>query len=333
MLAALTRCHSLGQLLFAVPYNFPGGVRFVILAAGLTPAWQQILVIKGLRIGEVNRAGEAHWCASGKVINAGMTLHQLGGASCTLAVLGGAGGRNIDREFEERGIAHRWLWGSSATRMCTTVLDPVSGTSTELVEDAGPITDSEIHAFKLAYQELVSGARMVVLSGSLPAGAPKTLYRDLMERTSCRVVLDIRGPELVETLSLKPFLVKPNREELGKTVGRDLHSDEDLRAAIVELHRRGAEWIVVSQGKNALWVGGADGIHVYRPPTISAVNPIASGDCLAAGIAWAIEHGMSMAEAIKIGIGAAAQNASTLLPARIDPDTTMRLAAEVVELS
>ena len=39
----------------------------MIVAAGLTPAWQQILRFDALRLGEVNRAVEAHWCASGKV--------------------------------------------------------------------------------------------------------------------------------------------------------------------------------------------------------------------------------------------------------------------------
>ena len=44
----------------------------MILSAGLTPAWQQILVFDGFRYGEVNRAAEAVWCASGKVFNAGI---------------------------------------------------------------------------------------------------------------------------------------------------------------------------------------------------------------------------------------------------------------------
>jgi hypothetical protein len=39
----------------------------VIIAAGLTPAWQQMLVFDGVRVGEVNRAREAYWCSSGKV--------------------------------------------------------------------------------------------------------------------------------------------------------------------------------------------------------------------------------------------------------------------------
>ena len=60
----------------------------VILSAGLTPAWQQILVFEGFRYGEVNRAAEVHWCASGKVFNAGIGAARLGGPSLTLAVVG-----------------------------------------------------------------------------------------------------------------------------------------------------------------------------------------------------------------------------------------------------
>jgi len=41
----------------------------VILVAGLTPAWQQILRFDDFRPGEVNRASEVQWCCSGKVLN------------------------------------------------------------------------------------------------------------------------------------------------------------------------------------------------------------------------------------------------------------------------
>ncbi len=49
----------------------------MILAAGLSPAWQQIVVLDALSVGEVNRAREVHWCASGKVLNVGLALHCL----------------------------------------------------------------------------------------------------------------------------------------------------------------------------------------------------------------------------------------------------------------
>ena len=61
----------------------------MILAAGLSPAWQQMLIFDGVRVGEVNRAREAHWCSSGKVLNVGLALHYLGGPHLTLAPVGG----------------------------------------------------------------------------------------------------------------------------------------------------------------------------------------------------------------------------------------------------
>ncbi len=52
-----------------------------ILSAGLTPAWQQIMIFSGFHYGEVNRACEVHWLAQGKVLNAGIAAHHLGGHS------------------------------------------------------------------------------------------------------------------------------------------------------------------------------------------------------------------------------------------------------------
>ena len=48
------------------------------------------------------------------------------------------------------------------------------------------------------------------------------------------------------------------------------------------------------------------------------MNPIGSGDCLAAGVAWALREGASMVEAIRFGMAAAAKNATMLLPSRLE---------------
>ena len=52
----------------------------MILAAGLTPAWQQIVEFDGFAVGQVNRARSVHWCASGKVLNVGIALQMYAGA-------------------------------------------------------------------------------------------------------------------------------------------------------------------------------------------------------------------------------------------------------------
>jgi tagatose 6-phosphate kinase len=351
----------------------------VILAAGLTPAWQQIVVLDALLAGEVNRAREVHWCASGKVLNVGLALHSLlsspplskggqggsrqaqvilpnqaerspgerdtrgqGGArggeieNCklkndgvvarTLALVGGHSGEAIRREFAELGVSSRWIISQTPTRVCTTILDRESGQTTELVENAGAISPHELDAFREAYFEEAARADVVVLTGSLPAGVPTTFYRDLIQKTPGRVVLDTQGEPLLGALECRPFVVKPNREELRRTLGRWLEDEGDLYAAMGGLCQRGASWVVVSQGSQPVLAVSEDEVSAFGTFPVEVVNPIGSGDCLAAGIAVALARGDDVHDAVLFGMAAAAENVGQLLPARLDPERVAALA-------
>ena len=298
----------------------------MILSAGLTPAWQQILLFDSFRYGEVNRAREVHWCASGKVFNAGIAAHHLGGPSRTLAPVGGPPLAQIQREFDELGLPRRLVVTSAATRVCTTLIDQSTGTITELVQNGRPLLSTELDEFRQTYAEEAKEAGAAIIIGSLPVGTPISFYRDLVERTPCPAILDFRGEGLLSVLDLEPYVVKPNREELARTVGRSLQSDEDLFAAMRSLNDRGAQWVVITQGPGPVWVSSARELYRLDPPPIrDLVNPIASGDALAAAIGWATRAGHSVPDAVCLGLAAAAQNARHLLPCRIDPT---RLADE-----
>jgi len=291
----------------------------VIIAAGLTPAWQQILRFDGFHPGEVNRAIDAHWCASGKVLNVAIALAHLGAPCEAIALVGGPPLALIEREFEALGIPRHWVQSHGATRTCTTILNVQSGQTTELVENAAPTNDAELLEFAETYARRVARAQIVILAGSLPSGTPANFYRELLAQTPCRAILDVRGPELIEALACRPFLVKPNREELGRTVGRELTTDDSMHSAMRQLNAAGAKWVVVTNGNKPLWVSSQDGLFRITPPQVTAVNPIGSGDCLAAGIAWGLTTGESVLDAIRLGVAAAVENVAELLPARIDP--------------
>ena len=302
----------------------------MILSAGLTPAWQQILVFDRVRWGEVNRAREVAWCGSGKVLNAGLAAHRLGGPSLTLAPLGGPPLGEIDREFADLGVPRRWTKTRAATRVCTTILDRSTGRTTELVESGRPLDETEWTAFLAAYAEEAARAEVVVLIGSLPSGAPVSLYRDLVACTRSPMVLDFCGEGLLSVLDLKPYVVKPNREELRQTLGRSLDDDADLVAAMRQLNRLGAQWVVVTEGAKTVWVSSSQEVYRLLPPRIAeVVNPIGCGDCLAAGIAWATRRGDWAVEAVRFGIGAACDNLGKLLPCRLEWENVADLADQV----
>jgi tagatose 6-phosphate kinase len=304
----------------------------VILSAGLTPAWQQILVFDSFRYGEVNRASEAYWCASGKVFNAGIAAHHLGGPSRTVAPVGGPPFDQIAHEFEGMGVPFRFLKTRAATRVCTTIIDRSTGAITELVENGRPLTAAELDLFPTIYAEEAAKAAAAIIIGSLPAGTPASFYRDLVERTPCPAVLDFRGEGLKSVLDLKPYVVKPNREELARTVGRSLESDDDLVAAMRSLNQGGAQWVVITQGAGPVWVSSSTELYRLTPPPVDrdeVVNPIASGDAMAAAIAWATRDGRGIVDAVKLGIAAAGENLRQVIPCRIDPEKANEQAQAV----
>jgi tagatose 6-phosphate kinase len=302
----------------------------VILSAGLTPAWQQILVFDHFRSGEVNRACEVRWCASGKVFNAGIAAHHLGGPSRVLAPVGGPAREQIERELDEMDLPCRLILTRAPTRVCTTIIDRQDGAITELVENGRPLSHAELDRFQEAYVEEAAEADVTVIIGSLPIGTPVSFYRRLVEQTRSRAILDFRGEGLRSVLDLKPYVVKPNRAELEQTVGRPLEGDDQLLAAVRSLNELGAQWVVVTQGAQPVWVSSkARAYRLHPPPVDEIVNPIASGDAMAAGIAWATREGKPMVEAVRLGIGAATENLRHLLPCRLDPEEVAKHAERV----
>ncbi len=302
----------------------------MILSAGLTPAWQQILTFDSFRFGEVNRADKAVWCASGKVFNAGIAAHHLGGPSLTLAPVGGVALGAIEAELADLRVPCSWVRTQSATRVCTTILDAATGTMTELVENGRAMSAGELEEFRLAYAAQAARADVVVLIGSLPQGTPESYYRELLEKTPCQAVLDFRGQGLLSVLDLEPLLVKPNREELAGTVGDPLENDDDLLRAMWSLNDRGARYVLTTQGPGPVYLSSAGKAWRLTGPVIgNVVNPIGSGDAMAAAVAWGFRAGMEMVDAARLAIAAAAQNCRQLLPCRLDPST---LAAEAEQV-
>jgi tagatose 6-phosphate kinase len=289
----------------------------VILSAGLTPVWQQVLLFDALALGEVNRAREAHWCASGKVLNAARALHHLGAAGKALTIVGGTTGDEVRRDCARLGVAARWLEVATPTRVCTTVVESGRRTVTELVANAGAVSDAERAAFLAAYGEEVAGAAVVILIGSLAPGTPAHFYRELLVRTPGRAILDARGPELLEALHERPFLIKPNRAELQRTLGRDLDTDAALFDAMREMNDRGAEWVAITDGRNPVHARGHGRLYRLRPPAADVLNPIGCGDCMAAGIAGALDAGAEPVDAIRHGVATAADKVGRLLPGQV----------------
>jgi 1-phosphofructokinase family hexose kinase len=279
--------------------------------------------------GEVNRATEVHRLASGKVINVAIAVAHLRESVEAISLIGRGDRESIDRELSAFDVSRNWILSNAPMRSCLTILDAGAQQTTELVENAPPVTAAELAEFAAVFAHKAAGARVAVLTGSLPQGAPVDFFATLMKQVTCPIILDARGPELLAALPHRPWLVKPNREELGLTLECSINSDAALQAGMEQLAGLGAQRVLVTEGARPAWLLDERCVRIAPPQLTRIVNPIGCGDCLAAGIAVGNARGMSPLESVTLGMAAAADNATKLLSPRLDLDSVHRFCQQV----
>jgi 1-phosphofructokinase family hexose kinase len=304
-----------------------------ILCIGLTPALQHTLTFDGLQAGEVNRARSSLTSAAGKAVNVASVLTRLGSPAKVTGFNGGLTGRQVTELLERQGIEPEWVPVRCPTRQCHTLLDTALGKTTELVEEASLPDPDEWAQLEATLQALIPRARLVVLTGALPLGAPPSIYQRIVEWTAAgggECLVDAQGEALRAALAGNPRLAKLNRRELAATAGLDAGALRDPGAAVCNLRPPGPRSMLMTDGPEPAWLtDDVSGTWLIRPPAVSVLNPIGCGDAVTAGIAHALAGGRTMLEAVHFGIACGTAAALTRTPGDLDPTRVQSLLPKV----
>ena len=300
----------------------------MILVVGLSPAWQRTLQFEKLIPGKVNRAKRVRETASGKGVNVARVASILGAKIRLLTVAGGHRGELLENSLQRSGISTRITHVESETRICQTLL--ALNTTTELVEEAGPLSAAEVKNVMRAFATEVQRADLVVLTGTVPKGCSNDFYARLVDasrRHGVRVLIDAQAAQLRNALRHRPFLVRVNRDELMAATRVRCDGTPGILHALDRLMRDGPQWAVISDGAKSVYVGERPGkrILTLMPPHVQAKNAIGSGDAMMAGIASGLLRGRSMLHAVRLGIACGAANAMTLEPGFVRLSDVRRL--------
>jgi tagatose 6-phosphate kinase len=261
-----------------------------------------------LAIDAVNRTGDVHQYASGKSLNAARVLHTLGTPVCCAGFVGGDSGEFLLSDLDDAEIPHQFVRVDAPTRLCITLMDREANTATELIEESRKLPPHAFEQLLAKFNELLPAATGVLLSGSLPPGAPPDFYADCVKASVVAgkfVIVDAVGEPLRLALPYHPTVIKPNRQELSQTVGAPVNTDEELKSAIKQLLAMGPQWdkdTVASDGKT-FWK--------ISTPKVKVVSPIGSGDSFAAGLTAGIAAGQSVPDACKLAAACGSANAMT----------------------
>ena len=111
-------------------------------------------------------------------------------------------------------------------------------------------------------------------------------------------------------LPYRPFLIKPNRSELGELFGRTPADDQEIEDCARRLQEEGARNVLVSMaGDGSLLLDETGGVHRLGVPKGAVRNSVGAGDSMVAGfLAGWLEHG-DYALAHRLGTAAGAATA------------------------
>ncbi len=253
----------------------------MILTVTPNPALDVTYTVPGFRPHTSHRVIETAAQAGGKGVNVARVLTALGRPARCVLPLGGPTGDAVRADLVAAGLDHAEVPIGGDTRRTVTIAD---GTDATALNEPGPtLTPAEWDALLGETARHLPQAAVLVLSGSLPPGAPADGYGQLValgRQFDLPVILDADGPALLAALPARPTAIKPNAAELTAATGLP-----DPRGAARVLLRRGAESVLASLGPAGLLAVDAHGTWRCAPPAPVPGNPTGAGDATVAALA------------------------------------------------
>jgi 1-phosphofructokinase len=269
----------------------------------LNPAIDQTVSIPNFQAGQVNRVTEAQSDPGGKGVNVASFLADFGMEVSVSGFLGEENTHLFERLFAQKGIHDRFVRIPGSTRIGIKIIDEVNRQTTDVNFPGLAPRPDDIEALFRVVDELAESCEWFVLSGSIPAGVPQDIYQRLVVSIKTRgnlVALDTSGKGLLQALSVKPDLVKPNVYELEEVMERSLNSPELIEQAAGELNQQGIETVVVSMGeKGAVFVQSGE-IFLAQPPQVAVKSTVGAGDAMIAGMVAGLIQGNSLADCARL---------------------------------
>ncbi len=307
----------------------------MIVTVTLNAALDRSLTVPIFQLGHRHRASEVLTLAGGKGINVARALKRLDVPVVATGLAGGRTGTRIVEQLTEEAILNDFVRIREESRTSTAVVDPTSGTYTEINEWGPKIGPSELETLFEKLRYLARDASFVVVAGSLPRGVDAGFYGDLVReltRLGTRVVLDSDGDPLQRGVEAEPWLVSPNQHEAEQLVGQELEDEEDFLMALDTIVEMGARNVQITMESGCFCLLREERqVRRYRAlaPQLEAVSVLGAGDALLAQYLAATLEGRPVDEALRLAVGAGAASVLEVGAGRFDPREAVRLSAQV----
>lgn len=247
------------------------------------PAIDMNISSNGIHGKVVNRTFDAVYTPNGKGLNVSYCLKRFQIQSGVLGFFGDFSGRYIIEETKKRSIETFPVWVEDTTRINIFLND---GNQEYKFVNEGAYVPSKKQEDMYKLIEELPDLETLVISGSLPKGIENQFYDEIMEvckRKHAAVILDISSSYLNELMYYRPYLIKPNDEEIKDVFGIIMRDEADIRDVLHYLHEKGAQNILLTLGEQGSYFYNGTSIYCAGTKKVKLVSSACAGDASLAG--------------------------------------------------
>ncbi len=285
----------------------------MIYTVTLNPSIDYVVHLKEFKRGITNRTTAESYNIGGKGINVSCILSELGVRSTAWGFVAGFTGDAIEKGLSDKRITTDFIHlEKGLSRINIKVMTDCESE----INCQGPDISDEAFEQLLQKTDAIQEGDTIVLAGSIPDSLGTDAYVRILERLKgrqVRVVVDATRRLLTSCLKFKPFLIKPNRQELSQLFIKDIRTEHDVVECASELKKMGARNVIVSLGGDgAVLIDETGKVHKAGVLKGKIRNTVGAGDSMVAGFLAGYEQSGDYEKALMIGT--ACGNATAFSP-------------------
>lgn len=274
----------------------------MVFTVTLNPSIDYVVRLDTLCTGITNRTLSEEYYFGGKGINVSYVLAELGINSTALGFVSGFTGEAIENGIKSDKITTDFIKLKSGISRINIKIKAEQETE---INCQGPSVDKSELNMLFEKLDKIQNGDILVLAGSIPSTMPDDTYEKILEKVKDRdikIVVDATKKLLLNSLKYKPFLIKPNKQELSEIFETEIKTKEEIQEYAKKLQSLGAKNVLISLGnEGALLVDEYGNIHNVGVIEDKVVNTVGSGDSMVAGFIAGYQKEKSYEYALKLG--------------------------------
>jgi 1-phosphofructokinase family hexose kinase len=285
----------------------------MIVTVTLNPLLERRYSFQSVNYPGINSDGKLEVKPGGKGINVSRQLNHLNTKNLAFTFLGGTNGKTFRDVLKQEKINFTSVKIDSKTRDGVVLIDETNKNVTSLFGTNPEIKNDEVEEFKLKLEKIIQNCEIVIFSGSSPCKNTDSIFPlgiEIANKFDKISVCDTYGENLSQCIKAGPTILHNNTDEVQKSLGISLDSEEKILSFLDELYSNGIKQSYITNSDKNFYASNFEFHFKISPPVIETIDPTGSGDSFVAGIVYCWYNDLTFEEGLKLATSLGAANAA-----------------------